>query len=49
MSKNTAMIAVGLAAIVLVTWIVVQNKRQHDFDNKPTVIQAVSEIEKNLK
>jgi hypothetical protein len=49
MSKKTAMIASGLAVVVLVIWIGVQKKRQSDFEKQPPVIQAVSEIEKNLK
>ena len=49
MRKQTAMIAVALAAAVFLFWIVVHNKRQSDFEKQPAAIQAVSEIEKNLK
>jgi hypothetical protein len=48
MSKKMTFIAVGIAATVLIGWLVLQNKHQSDFEKQPPVIQAVSEIEKNL-
>jgi hypothetical protein len=49
MRTKAAMILVSLAATAFVIWIVIQNKRQSDYEKQPPVIQAVSEIEKNLR